>query len=47
MVAKKVLKEVVIESDINVYDGGILTQLLCFWTLSVAPFSFKTQHFGD
>jgi hypothetical protein len=31
----------------NIYDNGLLIQLLFFWTLSIVLFLFKTQRFGD
>jgi hypothetical protein len=31
----------------NVCGDGILIKLLCFWTLSVVLFLFKTQLFKD
>jgi hypothetical protein len=44
---QKKLKEVIIESGLNISDGGILTQLLCSWSLSTILSAFKTRHFGD
>jgi hypothetical protein len=33
--------------DLKICDDGTLIQILCFWTLSIALFLFKTQRFGD
>jgi hypothetical protein len=33
--------------DLKVCDNGILIQLLCFWTLCIILFLFKTQRFVD
>jgi hypothetical protein len=34
-------------SLLKVCDDGLLKHLLCFWTLSIALFVFKTKRFGD
>jgi hypothetical protein len=33
--------------DLKVCDDGILTQLLCFWTLSIVLFLFKTHDVSE
>jgi hypothetical protein len=35
------------KEDVKVRNDGVLIQLLCFWTLSIVLFLFKTQRFGD
>jgi hypothetical protein len=41
------VKEKRIKSELEVCDDAILTKLLCFWTLSIVLFLFKTHNVSE